>query len=339
MKKELFGSVHGQNVYQYTLENKNMSVEIISYGARIKSAFIKKDNAVYDVVLGYNTIEEYATQNGHLGATVGRVANRIEGGRYTLNGKEYTLFKNNGENTLHGGKSGFSDKVWKEVEVDNQSITLGYFSPDGEEGFGGAVSVEVKFSLTDDNSLKIEYSAKSDSDTPLNLTNHAYFNLDGECGDSVFETQMQIFADKITAVRDDLIPNGEFMQVKGTIYDFTSPKMIGDYLNSDDEYLKKFGCFDANYVVNGTGYRKVAIAKSLKSGIEMETFSDMDGVQFYTETFLEGRKGKSGVYKKGAGFCLETQFFPNAVNCKSFPSCILKKGEKFSSTTEYKFKF
>ena len=340
MKKENFGSIYGRQVTQYTLTNGRITAEIIDYGASLRSLKLKlKDGSVKDVVLGYNTVEEYATHSGYLGATVGRVANRIGGSRYTLNGKEYRLNNNDGENTLHGGVSGFNDKVWEAVEVSDHSVTFKYFSKNGEEGFNGNLETFVKYTVTEKNSIKIEYRAVSDEDTPVSLTNHSYFNLDGECGESVFNTELTIYADKITAVDENLITDGTFMPVKDSVYDFTKGKKIGDYFNSSDKFMKKFGCYDVCYVLNGNGYRKIATAKNENSGIEMEVYSDMVGVQLYTETFLDGRKGKSGTYKKGSAFCLETQHLPNAINCKEYPSCVLKKGEEYVSTTEYLFKF
>lgn len=338
MKRESFGLAHGQEVTQYTLTNGKMTAEIIDYGARLRSLKLKlSDGTVRDVVLGYNTIEEYMSQNGYLGATVGRVANRIANGKYVIDGKEYILSKNDGENTLHGGKSGFDDKVWELIEVGEDFITFKYLSPDGDEGFGGNLTTQVKYTLTKENSLKIEYKAISDADTPVSLTNHAYFNLNGEMGTNIFDTELLINSNKITPVNENLIADGRYMDVKGTAYDFSKGKKIGDYFNSIDEYLKKFGCYDVNYVLNGNGYRHIATAKD--GGIEMQVYSDMVGMQLYTEAILYGRKGKTGVYDKGCAFCLETQFYPNAVNCEKYPSCILKKGEEYSSITEYLFKF
>lgn len=338
MRIEDFGLVRGQKVLEYTIGNERMSVGLIDYGARIRFINLKlADGTTKDVVLGYNTIEEYSTQNGHLGATVGRVANRIGGAKYTLNGKVFTLNKNNGENTLHGGLSGFGDKVWQTVDYGENFVTFKYLSVDGEEGFGGNLTTTVKYIVTENNSLKIEYSATSDADTPVSFTNHAYFNLNGENGKNVFDTELQIFADCITPVNEQLIPDGRYMAVENTVYDFTKGKKIGDYFDSNDEFLKKFGCYDVNYVPNGNGYRHIATAKD--GGIEMLVYSDAVGVQLYTETFLEGRKGKTCVYEKGCAFCLETQHIPNAVNCAEYPSCILKKGEEYKTTTEYLFKF
>ncbi|MBQ8426807.1 MAG: galactose mutarotase [Clostridia bacterium] len=338
MKKMKFGSVNGKNVTQYTISNGKMTVEIINYGATVRSIKLNmSDGTIRDVVAGYNTVEEYKTQSGYLGATVGRVANRIGGANYTLNGKVFTLNKNDGENTLHGGLSGFNDKVWEILDYGEDFVSFKYLSVDGEEGFGGNLTVTVRYTVTKENSLKIEYSAICDADTPISLTNHSYFNLNGEGGKNIFDTYLQIDADRITLVDDHLIPSGKCLEVGGTAYDFRNERKIGDYFNSDDLYLKKFGCYDTNFMLNGNGYRKIATAKD--GGVEMQVFSDAVGVQLYTETFLEGRKGKCCVYKKGSAFCLETQNVPNAVNCKEFPSCILKKGEEYSTTTEYVFKF
>ena len=223
------------------------------------------------------------------------------------------------------------------IDYGENFITFKYLSVDGEEGFGGNLSITIKYTITENNSLKMEYRATSDADTPISVTNHAYFNLNGENGKNVFDTQLQIYADYITPLNDERITDGRYMSVVGTVYDFTKGKKIGDYYNSDDEYLKKFGGYDINYMPNGKGYRLIASAKD--GGIELQVYSDAVGVQFFTENSLDDRKGKSCTYKKGAGFCLETQNVPNAVNCKEYPSCILKKGEEYKTTTEYMFKF
>ncbi len=339
MEKKGFGRINEKDVYEYTIQNGNVKAKILNFGARIRSIeLLRKDGSTLDVVLGYNTIEEYANYNGCLGATVGRVANRIGGSRFTLNGKEYNLTKNNGENCLHGGTLGFDKKLWELETFSDNSVTLKTFSPDGENGFPANMNVYVTFTVTDNQSLKIEYSAIADGDTPASFTNHAYFNLNGENGSNIFDTKLFIDADKITPVNEKLIPDGKYLDVKGTVYDFTTSKEIGNYFESNDENLKKFGCYDVNYALNGSGYRKIAVAKSDLSGIEMSVYTDMCGVQLYTEKFLDGRKGKTAVHKKGSAFCLETQYYPNAVNCVEYPSCILKKGKEYKSITEYEFK-
>ncbi len=338
MQKREFGFFNGQKVTEYIIGNGKMQVSILDFGATIRSINLQLSNGTWrDVVLGYNTIDEYASQNGYLGATIGRVANRIGGAKYTLNGKVFKLYKNNGENTLHGGKSGFSHKVWQTLDCGEDFVALKYYSADGEEGFGGNMEVIVKYTVTEKNSLKIEYTAVCDEDSPVSLTNHAYFNLNGEDSINVFDTMLTIDADTITPVNDNLITDGRYMSVKGTVYDFNTAKKIGDYFNSKDQYLKKFGCYDVNFMPNGKGFRQIATA--IDGGVEMQVFSDAVGVQLYTETFLEGRKGKHSVYKKGWAFCLETQNVPNAVNCKEYPTCIIKKGQEYKTATEYLFKF
>ena len=339
MEKKGFGCFNGKQVHEYTIKNGNVCAKIIDFGARIRAVeLLRKDGSILDVVLGYNTVEEYANYNGYLGATVGRVANRIANAKFTLNGKEYNLTKNNGENCLHGGTIGFDKKIWELGEFTENSVTLKTFSPDGENGFPANMNVSVTFTITDNQSLKIEYRAVADADTLASFTNHAYFNLNGESGQNIFDTELCINADKITPVNEKLIPDGRYLDVKGTIYDFTKGKKIGNYFESDDEYLKKFHCYDVNYALNGSGYRKIAVAKSDVSGIEMQVYSDACGVQLYTETFLEGRKGKTVEHGKGSAFCLETQFYPNAINCTEYPSCVLEKGKQFYSATEYQFK-
>lgn len=339
MKKEIFGEINGEKVHKYTITNGRIWADLIDYGARLQSLKLRCfDGTVKDVVLGFNTIEEYVQDNGYLGATVGRVANRIGKGRFVLNGKEYKLPMNDGENCLHGGVSGFDSKIWGATATEN-SVSFNYVSADGEEGFPAELKVSVTYTVTDCDELKIEYYAISDGDTIVSLTNHGYFNLNGEGGEKVFTTKLFIDADSVISVDSDLIADGTFKNIKGTVYDFTTMKEIGDYTESKDAVLSKFGCYDVCYALNGKGYRKIAGAKSEESGITMEVFSDMEGVQLYTEAILNGRKGKNCIYGKGSAFCLETQHFPNAINCPDFPSPILKMGDKYQSVTTYKFKF
>lgn len=338
MKEKLFGKIDDKPVYEYTLEKGGLKVGIITYGATIRSLNVTLlDGSVRDVVLGYNSLDEYVANNGCFGATIGRVANRISGAKYTLNGKEYKLVSNENENTLHGGPFGFNTKIWDVIECSENSISLGIFSPNGEGGFNANLSVAVKYTITKNNSLMIEYRALSDDDTPLSLTNHAYFNLNGECAENVMDTELIIDSDKILRVDENLIPNGDFIDVKGSVYDFNTAKVIGDYLNSTDENIKKYRCYDVCYVLNGNGFRKVAGAKSNDKKLQMEVYTDMDAMQLYTENYLLGRMGKSGKYGLASAFCFETQRYVNAINVKSFPSCVLKKCVEYKSQTEYKF--
>ena len=332
-----FGEYNGKKVKCYTLKNDKIETEIITYGGAIRTLKVNdKNGKKVDVALGYNDLNSYLKNGGALGALIGRFGNRIEKGKFTLNGIEYSLEINNGPNSLHGGFYGFDKQVW-DAEIEGEKLKLSYFSKDGEGGFPSNLWTTVFYSLTED-SIKIEYSAKSDGDTVINLTNHSYFNLDGEgCGD-VLNTLIQIDADYITPVDENLIPHGEFMKVDGTPFDLRKLQPIGKDIDKPHVVMQNCNGYDTNFVLNGKGYRCVARASSEKSGITMECWTDQVGVQFYTANFLKGELGKSGAYQRRHGFCLETQNYPNAVNCPEYPSAILKKGETYSTTTEFKFK-
>lgn len=337
MKKEVFGKINDKIVYKYTLTDGIVTAEILTYGGVIRSLNVPdKSGKLVDVVLGYDTLEEYQSNDGYLGAIIGRVGNRIANGKFSLNGKEYQVGVNDGVNSLHGGKSGFNDKVWQD-DVDGEKLILSYKSVDGEEGYPANLYVTVIYSV-EDGGLKIEYQAVADSDTVVNLTNHAYFNLSGEGSGSILDTVLFIDADKVTPTDKGLIPDGKFMGVCGTPHDFRIKKEIGKDIGDKTEQLEFAGGYDTNYVLNGSGYRKIATAESLKTGINMDVFTDQVGVQFYSGNFLSGVKGKcSSVYNKRDGFCLETQGFPNAVNCAEYPSQTLKRGEVYKTITVYKF--
>lgn len=339
MKKQLFGNIYGKEVYKFTLTDGKVSAEIVTYGGAVRALYVPdKDGKIKDVVLGYETLEEYRVNDGYLGALIGRVGNRIGKGKFSLNGREYVLAKNdNGKNSLHGGNSGFNDKVW-DYEIIGEKLKLSYVSADGEEGFPAELKVSVVYSV-EDGALKIEYEAVSDGDTVINLTNHSYFNLDGEGSGDILDTVIRIDADKITPTDKELITHGDFMSVENTPHDFREPKKIGKDIDCKTEQLEFAGGFDTNYVLNGTGFRNIATAVGTKSGIVMDVYSDQAGVQFYSGNFLGERKGKNGsVYNKRGGFCLETQGFPNAVNCQEYPSQILKKGDKYRTVTAYRFR-
>ncbi len=324
-------------IKKFTLSNQNLSVEIINLGATITSITTKdKFGCDVDVVLGYKTAKEYLYNDGYLGATIGRVGNRIGGAEFTLNGKKYNIGKNDKQNSLHGGFNGFNKKIWQDKITDN-GIEFSCFSPDGEEGYPSNLWATIKFSLTE-NGLKLEYTATTDYSTIVNLTNHAYFNLNGENDGSILDNVIYINANYITPVNANLIPTGEFMPVKNTPFDFNQPKSIGQEINADNEQIKFCDGYDINYVLNDKGFRKIAVAESLKTGIKMEVYTDNVGVQFYSGNFLNGAIGKSRTaYVKRSGFCLETQNFPNAINCPDFPSPILNEGETYKTTTEYRF--
>ena len=346
LKKEDFGkTTDGQSVELYTLTNANgVEARIITYGGIVVSLRTPdRKGKLDDIVLGFDTLDEYLKGHPFFGALTGRYANRIAKGRFTLNGVEYKLAVNNGENHLHGGIKGFDKVVWKARQVpakDGVALELTYLSKDGEEGYPGNLSIIVVYSLTDKNELKIDYSATTDKDTVINLTNHSYFNLAGQGSGDILNHQMMINAKSFTPVDSTLIPTGELRSVKDTPFDFTQPTAIGARVNQDDEQLKFGQGYDHNFVVNGqTGVlRQAAKVSDPATGRVMEVLTTEPGVQLYIGNFLTELKGKGGkVYNKRYGFCLETQHFPDSPNKPSFPSTVLKKGGRYQTTTVFKF--
>lgn len=338
--KEKFGITQDSNdVFQYKLINNSGNyVTVLNYGATILSIGIKSQlGTLVDVCLGYNTIEAYEKNSGYLGACIGRVGNRIGNACFTLNGEEYKLAKNDGNNHLHGGLKGFNKCIF-EVRETSEEIIFSRLSKDGEEGYPGNLKVEVSYSFDDTNQLTIRYFAVSDKDTPVNLTNHTYFNLSGEADGNILDHTMQIMASNFTEADEGCLPTGKFLSVEETPFDFREPKQIGKDIEADYIQLKNAGGYDHNFVLDGNGFRKVATVTSPKTNITMEVLTDKPGMQFYTGNFLSGQMGKSNTsYKKQAGFCLETQFFPNSLACSNFPSIILKAGQVYQSSTTYHF--
>lgn len=311
--KEKYGICDGEQIYKYTLKSVNLTAEIFNYGGIIKSL---KFNDI-EVVIGLNSLDEYRTKFGSFGAIIGRCANRIKGGKINLSGVEYQLTQNEkGEHTLHGGENGFSKKVWQAEEVED-SLVLTYTSPDGEEGFPGELKVKVVYSINN-NGLVIEYFAKTDKETVCNLTNHSYFNLNG--GGDVLNHTLFINADEYTPVDESNCPDGRIESVKNTYLDFSSPTKIGDRIPCN-----KSDFLDKNYLVKGTGYRKVAEAVGDKTGIKMEVYTTEPGLQLYTP-------------RSCSSFCLEAQKFPNAVNVLSFISPVITKDKDYYQKTAYIFK-
>ena len=346
LKKEDFGkTTDGQSVELYTLTNANgVEARIITYGGIVVSLRTPdRKGKLDDIVLGFDTLDEYLKGHPFFGALTGRYANRIAKGRFTLNGVEYKLAVNNGENHLHGGIKGFDKVVWKARQVpakDGVALELTYLSKDGEEGYPGNLSIIVVYSLTDKNELKIDYSATTDKDTVINLTNHSYFNLAGQGSGDILSHQMMINAKSFTPVDSTLIPTGELRSVKDTPFDFAQPTAIGARVNQDDEQLKFGQGYDHNFVINGqTGIlRQAAKVSDPATGRVMEVLTTEPGVQLYIGNFLTELKGKGGkVYNKRYGFCLETQHFPDSPNKPSFPSTVLKKGGKYQTTTVFRF--
>jgi len=344
--KEPFGKTEdGQAVDIYTLTNAaGAEARIMTYGGIVVSLKVPDRNGkLGDIVLGYDSLDGYLKNvgNPYFGALIGRYGNRIGKGKFTLNGHEYTLAQNNGENHLHGGNRGFDKVVWKAEEVKiagNVGLALSYLSKDGEEGYPGNLSVRVIYTLTNDNELKIDYSATTDKDTVVNLTHHSYFNLAGS--GTILNHELTINADRFTPIDQGLIPTGELRSVKNTPMDFTKPTAIGSRIDQKDEQLTFGKGYDHNWVLNKGTSSPAARVYEPTSGRVIEVFTDQPGLQFYSGNFLDGSiTGKYGqVYQQRSGFCLESQHFPDSPNKPSFPSTVLKPGMKYSTTTTYKFK-
>jgi len=350
-------TAEGEAVDLFVLKGAGgMEVAITNYGGIVTSIKAPdRDGKLGDVVLGFDKLEGYLAGHPFFGCITGRYANRIAQGMFTLDGKTYTLAKNNGENHLHGGRKGFDKFVWKAETAtasDGPALRLSRVSPDGEESYPGNLSVTVTYTLGPDNALRIDYSATTDKPTVLNLTNHSYFNLAGQGEGDALGHEMQIFADRFTPVDAALIPTGELRSVEGTPLDFRKPHKIGERIDADDEQIKRGGGYDHNFVINHpNGKASNAPAKSGRrptlaarvyepaSGRVLEVLTTEPGVQLYTGNFLDGTvTGKGGkTYKRRYGFCLETQHFPDSPNQPRFPSTVLRPGEKFESTTIYRF--
>ncbi len=344
IKKQAFGKTpDGTAVELYTLTNANgMTAKIMTYGG-IVTELHAPDRAgkMENVVLGFDNLADYLKGHPYFGALVGRVGNRIAGAKFTLDGKEYKLAANNGPNALHGGKKGFDKVVWKTEPKETAAgpaLQLRHVSPDGEEGYPGTLTTVVTYTLTNDNALKVEYQATTDKPTPVNLTQHTYFNLLGPKDGTILGHEMMLAADAYTPVDKTLIPTGKLAPVKGTPLDFTTPTPIGariDQLKGDP------GGYDHNYVLRGGG-KGLALAARVhepRTGRVMEMHTTEPGVQFYTSNFLDGKlTGHGGVaYRKHAGFCLEAQHFPDSVHHANFPSVILRPGQTYTQTTLYRF--
>jgi aldose 1-epimerase len=338
------GKLNGKIVALYVLKNKNgVETAITNYGGRVVSLLVPdKKNELRDVVLGYDSLASYQKKGEpFFGALIGRYGNRIAKGKFTLDGKANQLELNDGVNTLHGGFNGFYGQVWDAKKINDQTLELSYFSKDGEAGYPGNLSVKVVYELTDDNALKISYHATTDKNTVVNLTNHAYFNLNGEGDSTITDHLLTIDADDYTPVDSTLIPTGKIEKVRGTPFDFTKPALIGARINDSNQQLKYGKGYDHNYVLRkSTGLRKVASVSSAKTGIIMDILTEEPGLQFYSGNFLTGaeRDGKNGVsYPHRSAFCLETQHFPDAPNQPSFPTTVLKPGQAYKTVTVYRF--
>lgn len=343
--KEPFGQTpDGREVDLYTLTNTNgLRAKITNYGAILVSLEVPdRDGNLADITLGYDNLDDYVKRGAFFGATVGRYANRIGGAKFVLDGTEYKLAANNGENHLHGGIKGFDKVVWKLDDLKSESnkavVKMSYISEDGEEGYPGNMACTVTYTLTEDNELKISYEAETDKTTVVNLTNHSYFNLAGQGTGDILGHKLTLNADKYTPVDEGLIPTGEIRSVKDSPMDFTLPTSIGSR-------IKQVGDgYDHNYVLNSGGGTLALLALAARvyeptSGRVMEIYTTEPGVQLYTGNFLDGTlTGKAGkVYKKHYAFCLETQHFPDSPNKPNFPSAVLLPGQKYTSVTVHKF--
>jgi len=332
----------------YTISNTSgMTIKVTNYGAIITSIMVPdRDGKLADVALGYNRVEDYinAVDKPYFGAIVGRYGNRIAKGAFTLNGEQYSLAVNNGPNHLHGGVIGFDKVVWTAAPVGGENaIELSYLAKDKEEGYPGNLRISVTYRLTDDNAIVVEYLAETDKATPVNLTQHTYFNLQGEGEGTILDHQLMLNADRYTPVDESLIPTGELAAVAGTPFDFTEAKAIGRDIGKEHQQLTFGGGFDHNWVLNAgpqvDGLTLAARVYEPSSGRQLEILTSEPGIQFYCGNFLDGRlQGKSGKpYEHRGGFCLETQHFPDSPNQPNFPSTILEPGEKYESTTVFKF--
>jgi aldose 1-epimerase len=343
VRKQAWGKAGGKDVYLYTLTNRSgMEVAISNYGATVVSLKVPdRQGKLADVVLGCDTLAGYESkENPYFGAVIGRYANRIANGQFTLDGKTYQVPKNDGPNSLHGGTIGFNKRLWQVREAAGDHITLHYLSPDGEEGYPGNLNVTVTYTLAPDNALRIDYTATTDKDTVLNLTNHSYFNLAGQGSGDILKHELMLKADRFTPVSKTLIPTGELRSVAGTPFDFRRPAAIGARINDKNQQLEFGRGYDHNWVLNNSG--KLALAARVTepfSGRVLEVLTDQPGIQFYSGNFLDGTiKGKDGkVYGHRYALCLETQHFPDSPNHANFPSTELKPRQTFRSTTVYRF--
>ena len=337
-------TIDGKQTNLYVLKNGKMQVNITNYGARIVSIMIPdKNGKLTDVAIGYDAVKPYADGGDtYFGAIVGRYGNRIAKGKFTLDGKVYTLAKNNGANSLHGGTKGFSRKVWDAQQTSDSSLILSYISGDGEEGYPGTLNVQVTYTVSSNNKLKIDYQASTDKSTVLNLTNHCYFNLNGQGSGTINNHLVMINADRFTPVDSTLIPTGKLEAVKGTPFDFTKPTAIAAHVNDSANQQVKFGKgYDHNFVLNSKGNINTKAAEVVgdASGIVMDVYTTQPGLQFYGGNFMDGTHTIKDNQKDAfrTAFCMETQHYPDSPNQLNFPSTELKPGQQYKATTIYAF--
>ncbi len=337
--------VDGKKVKLFYLEHPSgIKAAVTNYGGRLVSLWVKDQQGEWtDVVLGFGSIEPYTSlKERFYGATIGRYGNRIANGKFSLNGVEYELSVNNGPNTLHGGLEGFGEKVWTVESVSETQLVMSYLSPDGEMGFPGELNSKVTYSLTDASTLRLDYEAETQAPTVVNLTNHAFFNLNGEGQGSINQHSLMIAADYFTPVDSTLIPSGELRSVEGTPFDFREPTQIGARVEFDNQQLRFGKGYDHNFVIaveRTEDLHLSARAVGDLSGIVMEVWSQEPGLQFYGGNFMDGsHQGKTGKdYSFRTSFCLETQHFPDSPNQDHFPSTLLRPGETYQTSSEYRF--
>lgn len=336
----------GTAVDQYVLKNTNgLEVDVITYGGRITSLKVpNKKGELENITLGFDNLDDYLKDNPYFGALIGRFGNRIAKGKFSLNGKEYSLAVNNGANHLHGGVKGFDRVVWAAEPIENDgkpALKLTYLSADGEEAYPGNLKVAVVYTLTNDNTLEVDYKATTDKTTIINLTQHAYFNLTGNFSKDILNHEVAINADAFLPVDGTSIPLGEIRKVAGTPFDFVKVKAVGKEINAENEQLELGKGYDHCWVLNGEKgkLRFAASAFDEESGRFMEVFTTEPGIQFYTGNFLDGTLPvpNGGTYAHRTGFCLETQHFPDSPNQKDFPTVVLNRGETYTSKTSFKF--
>lgn len=339
INEEIFGIMpDGKQVKKYTINNGKMSFSVIEYGAIIQSINVPNNKGILvDVALGFDTLSEYIEKNAsfYFGAIIGRFANRIANAKFTLDNRSYQLDQNDNGNCLHGGSNGYDRMVWNSQIVKDErgcGVKFSRTSVNGEQGFPGNLKLEIYYILTDNNELLMEYFATTDKKTPINITNHSYFNLCGNGNGTIKNHMLKIDGKKYLTVDSKLIPDGVLQNVKHTAFDFTKPKKIG-------QDIDKVGMgYDHCYVLSGDVSKPCAIVEEKSTGIKMEVYTDQIGVQFYAGNFLDNLSGKNGkVYNKHEGFCLETQRFPDAPNQKDFPNCYLDVGKEYRAKTIYKF--
>lgn len=346
MKAEDFRTtVDGKATDLYTIKNGDLTMQVTNFGARVVSLWMPdREGNMADIVLGYQNIDRYINNGGErfLGSVVGRVANRIGNGKFTLDGVEYTTPQNNNGQTLHGGLKGVDMVVWDVVEATENSLHLTYTAPDGQDGFPGNLTINMTYTLTENNEFKVTYSATTDKTTPVNLSHHSFFNLKGEAGGTITDNILQIDADHITPTDANLIPTGELLPVEGTPFDFRTPHAIGDMIDADNEQLKNGRGYDMNWVLNRPNNGEVVKVMSIydpQSGRGFEVYTDQIALQFYSGNFFDG--SYNGKYGKPLSFresvVFETQKYPDAVNHTHFPSVILQPGEEYAHTCIYKF--